>query len=467
MAGRAEVLVVGGGIAGLTCAFALAQEGVDVVLLEAADQAGGNVRSERVDGFLMERGPHTVLASADGVFRLAQDAGLAEAVVSTRREAGARFIARGGRLYEAPAGAWSFLSTGLLSWRAKLTLMTEPLRTARGAADDSAETFFQRRFGPEAAEVLAGAFISGVYAGDARALSAAAAFPLFWGFERETGSMVRGALRHQRRQKAARAARGERGPRRRGLFSLAEGLGQLSAGVAAALGPRCRVGHPVERLRRDAKAWRAEGPFGAIEAQRVVLATPPSAASRLLEPTDPTLGGLLAEIPLAPMAVVQMGYRARRPEVPEGFGYLAPRGQGLRALGVLFPSRLFAGRAPAGGDLLTGFVGGSQDPEALALSDGELLDVVLADLERLLGLRDGPDVLRVRRYSEAIPQFVHGHLERMASVHERVAQQPGLQLTGNYLKGVGMKDAVLSGYEAAAASLAELRPAPQPRDAAP
>lgn len=52
----AEVIVVGAGIAGLRCATALAEAGRDVLVLEAADAVGGRVRTERVDGFLVDRG---------------------------------------------------------------------------------------------------------------------------------------------------------------------------------------------------------------------------------------------------------------------------------------------------------------------------------------------------------------------------------------------------------------------------
>jgi oxygen-dependent protoporphyrinogen oxidase len=135
--------------------------------------------------------------------------------------------------------------------------------------------------------------------------------------------------------------------------------------------------------------------------------------------------------------------------VPDGFGFLVPRGEDVRTLGVLFPSRLFHGRAPEGGDLLTAFVGGMTDRDALALDDHELVMIVRSDLERLTGFRRAPDMVRVARFREAIPQLVVGHLDRISKIRERLATLPGLHLAGNYLKGVGMKDAVASGFEAA------------------
>ncbi len=451
-----DVIVVGGGIAGLACAWRLRSAGLDVRVLEAGEQAGGNIQTRQEGPFRYERGPHTFMASAQDVFGLAAEIGLSDEMVPTSKTASKRFIVRDGVLHTAPMGAWSFLTTGLLSFRGKLKLMGEPFRTQRGEPTDSAMQFFERRFGPEAARVLAGAFISGVYAGDPERLSAAAAFPLFWGFEQEAGGMIRGARRLAKQRKAERKARGETGKPPKGLFSFRQGLGQMTAALADKLGLAVTTGAAVRAVARDAQGYRVEIENETLTAARLVVAVPPAEASRLVADLDPELAAPIRAVPMAPVAVVHLGFEHKAVGVPDGFGFLAPRDQGVRSLGVLFASRLFDGRAPEGGDLLSGFVGGMLDEQALALDDQALCSIVTDDLERLTGLTEGPDFVRVERYPQAIPQLTMGHLERMARVSERLAGLPGLQLAGNYLHGVGMKDAVASGF-AAAAKLLERR----------
>ena len=449
-----DLIIVGGGMAGLSCAWRLAAAGLRPLVLEAADEGGGNVRSETVDGFRLERGPHTFLSSADQLFTLASEAGLDEQLVQSRPSASARFIVRDGRLHRAPDGPGTFFSTRLLTWRAKLRLAAEPLFTGRGLQADSAQRFFERRFGQEAARVIAGAFVSGVYAGDPSALSAPAAFPLFWGFEQTAGSMVRGAFRLQRQKKAARHALGENAPpRRRGLWSFRRGLGQFSGALAGTLGSAFRAASPVDQLTFDAGEFRVAGDGGDLRTPQLVLAVPPHEAAKLLAGVDPLLADLLNGIPMAPVAVVSLGFRERLTSLPDGFGFLAPRGEGVRSLGVLFPSRVFEGRAPEGGDLLTGYIGGMLDPGALDLDDDALTDVILDDLARLTGCRNRPDMVRVTRHRAAIPQLVIGHLERMTDIRQRLENIPGLHLAGNYLRGVGIKDAVASGLATAEAIL--------------
>jgi len=439
---ESDVLVVGGGVAGLACASTLLDRGVDVRLVETRDTPGGNVRTDEVQGFRLERGPHSFMASADPVFALVDALHMTHRVTSTRPESADRFVVRDGRLHPIPTGPWSFLTTGLLSWEARFTLLTEPLRVERGTSDDTAEDFFIRRFGPEAARVLPGAFVSGVYAGDPAILSAEAAFPLFWGFEQETGSMIRGAYKHMRRRKAERKAKGT--PARSGLYSFQGGLGALTRRAAEHLGDRYVGACPATSVVRGPGGYRVTAGGISYETRSLVLATPPGAAATLASDLDPDLSRDLSGIPMAPVAVVQLGFKKRLAAIPEGFGFLVPRGEGIRTLGVLFPSRLFTDRTPEGGDLLAGFLGGMRDGAALDLDDDALVSLLLGELKTLTGLDATPDLVDITRHRAAIPQFVMGHPERMDRIRARLRQIPGLFLAGNYLSGVGIKDAARS-----------------------
>jgi len=463
-----DVIVIGGGIAGLSCALRLRAAGLDALLLEAQTTAGGNIQTSEIDGFRFERGPHTFMPSADDIFALAAEAGISDQIVASSPAAHRRFIVRNGRLHLVPTGPWSFVTSDLISLRGKLRLMSEPFRTGeRGALTDSATTFFARRFGDEGARVLAGAFISGVYAGDPATLSAPAAFPLFWRFEQERGSMIRGAMAHgkqrkRQREELAKKAGQALAPRPSGLCTFARGLGQLTSTLALRLGDRCRTGVAVRGVERSNGTFAVSVEGEVLPAQRVVVATPPGAAAQILRSTDAALADLVTGIPLAPMTVVHLGFRQRQPGVPDGFGFLAPRNEGVRSLGILFPSRLFSERAPAAGELLTGFVGGMTDTQALALEDVEIERIVRDDLKQLCGVDAAPDFVRVLRYQGAIPQFVLGHLDRMEQIRGRLATLPGLHLAGNYLRGVGMKDAVASGFETAAAIVEQRASAGRP-----
>jgi phytoene dehydrogenase-like protein len=52
----ADVVIVGGGLAGLSCALHLQDNGVSYRILEASDRVGGRVKTDHIDGFLLDRG---------------------------------------------------------------------------------------------------------------------------------------------------------------------------------------------------------------------------------------------------------------------------------------------------------------------------------------------------------------------------------------------------------------------------
>jgi len=57
------VVIVGAGVSGLCCAIHLQNRGLRVVLLEADDEIGGRVRTDRIDGFLLDRGFQVLLTA--------------------------------------------------------------------------------------------------------------------------------------------------------------------------------------------------------------------------------------------------------------------------------------------------------------------------------------------------------------------------------------------------------------------
>ena len=441
-----DVIVIGGGIAGLTCAYQLKLAGLDAVVLEAQSTPGGNAQSHLSGDFLYEHGPHTFPASADAIFSLVDQLDIGGEVMQTAQAGRVRFVVRENQVHKVPTSPWALLTSRLISWRAKLALIAEPFRRGEVKSNDTVHSFFSRRIGEEASTVLAGAFVSGVYAGDAHKLSARSAFPLLWGFEQSAGSLFVGAWRHFRKLKRSRAASNK--PRRRGLFSFRGGIGRLTGALASALGDRFISNRRVDSLECLDGIWLATSGDSAYSAKQVVLAVPPDTASSLLANISPNVADQLRAIPMAPIAVVHLGYRQSQPALPDGFGLLVAPHEPTYSLGILFPSRLFSDRAPANGELISAFVGGVGNPAALDLSDPALAGRVKDDLAHLFGLKGDPEVVQILRYQSAIPQLTRGHDERMTTISNGIADNPGLHLAGNYLTGVGLKDAVHSGLAA-------------------
>jgi oxygen-dependent protoporphyrinogen oxidase len=161
----------------------------------------------------------------------------------------------------------------------------------------------------------------------------------------------------------------------------------------------------------------------------------------------------LSRIPTAPLAVVCLGYDAAAAGPLPGFGFLVPRSERTRILGALWETSIYPNRAPAGKALLRIMVGGALDPEAVRVPDGELVRVVRGELERTMGLHAVPEFVRIVRHRRGIPQYVGGHLHRLARIDAALAQLPGLHLAGNSYRGVSINSCIAEADAIAVAAL--------------
>jgi oxygen-dependent protoporphyrinogen oxidase len=304
--------------------------------------------------------------------------------------------------------------------------------------------FAARRIGSEAAGVLVGAMVNGVYAGNVRELCLRSTFPKMYAMETEHGSLFKAMLAKKRSKSGRDDNAGPAGPGGV-LTSFEGGLEELIRGLTKANGDAVMLNRPIQAVSdmglRGFRVHPVSGP--PIDVHGVVLACPSHAASGLVRTMDPELSKAMASIPSAPLAVVHLGYhQAALTEPPHGFGFLAPRGQGVRILGCLWSSSIFPGRAPQGKVLLTAMIGGAEDPEAVELPDGELLELCRNDLMKTMGIGVAPEFVKVFRHHRGIPQYTLGHQERLRTIRERLAKHPGLLVSGNSYGGIAVNHCV-------------------------
>lgn len=459
MSGRApRVAVIGGGLAGIAAGLALRANGIPYVVLEAEPTLGGKARTVSLDGALLERGPVSFNGRHDVIWRLLEALGLeGEAVeVGTAQSApgrahrpSARFLVRHGTLQGLSPHPLSLLTTGALSWPERWRLLTERWNPLPVGVDESVHTFFARRFGESFAAGPLAAFVTGVFAGDPQRLSVEACFPELVERTRQHGSFVKAMLAAPK-------------PRRRGVFTLRGGMGQIAHRASALLD--ARTGAAVTALERIASGWRVTAGQYVVEVEQLVMATEAPVAAKLLWPSLPELGHELGQVEYAPLTLLHWReHFAGGSRLPAGFGYLAPPSAQKFALGTLFMSDLH-GEASDQRRFST-FIGGALTPERAALSDAELLEGLNRDLAALTGGAAG-DVLHVERWRHAVYQPNLGHHERREVLGRRVLKQP-LLLAGSYLGAAAMKDAIDSGFaagETAAARLASTQKPAGPRD---
>ncbi len=423
-----SVIVIGAGISGLACAYSLKKRGMDVLVLEASDSPGGMIRTVEENGYLFETGPQS-FSTAPQLNSLIEDLGLTSELVTAPAKA-PRYILVNGQLRPVPLSPGAFLGSSLLTWSTKFSILRDPFgKSFPPEEDESIAAFVRRKFKPEFLELLAGPFVSGIYAGDPEKISLRAAFPTVYEAEKSAGSIVRGMKS---------VAKKRTGPRAKPtLVSFRLGNQTLPDALAIKLGHSLRTNTVASKLGKENDGLFTLHSTGEqFQCKHLVITTPTSAASNLLRDVAPFSAHVLAQIEYASVAVVSLGYRRADVEHPlDGFGFLVPRIANLKILGTVWNTSLFPNRAPEGHAQLTTFLGGATDPDTAALSDSSLADLVHRELAPILGLKSRPSAMRITAYSRAIPQYNLGHLDRLAAIEADLAKFPGLHLTGNYLKG--------------------------------
>lgn len=439
-----DTIIIGGGISGLTAAYLLHKQGKDVLVLEKESEPGGNIRTIHQNGARMETGPHSFMGGAEYTWKLTGELDIHHLATPSSAVSKNRYIYRHEKLKALPMSPGSFLFSTLLSPIAKFRLMLEPFIPNGAREDDRAIDFFVRRFGKEAATYIMTPFISGVYAGDVNILGARAAFAKFWQFEKDAGSMIRGAFTYMKKKRKRLKAEGK--AIRRGLWSYKGGLGTLTGKLAEKLGDHVVTNISVEDLQYKDGLYSVNGK----KARSVVIATPPPATGMILQSLLPQLNGQFQKIPMSPVSVLHWQVDDPENSYPAGFGFLMPRVFDLRVLGTLFPSQLFDDRIEKGRQLFVSFYGGMTDPAAMDLDDETLTSLMIKEHRRIFKRNlDGLEILRIIRYPGAIPQLLPDHPERIDHIEDTLGQKtPGLFLAGNYLTGVGIEHAVESGFHA-------------------
>lgn len=448
MPGPRHVIVIGAGLSGLACAHRLNQLGAEVTVLEASDRAGGLLGTIRKDGFLFESGPQS-FQFTEILRDLIRDLGI-ENELQKADPSAARYILLRGRLQKIPTSPQAMLTSSMLGAGSRWKILSEPFRKTRPpAVEESVASFARRKFGNEILEYLVGPFVSGVYAGDPEMLSLKAAFPSLDEWEREYGSVLRGA-------KKARTRKGPSEPE--SLCSFQQGVATLPSAMAAKLGYRLQTQARAISLHRIGTAGNAtrevriERAVGSetMQAAAIVVATPAYISAHLIESMSAQLGHTLSGIAYAPVAVVAAGYYQQQVGEPmNGFGFLVPRSEKLHTLGTVWNSSLFPGRAPRGAVTLTSFTGGATNPEIAAEPEGEIAKIIQSENEHILKIIGSPVTSAVWKYPRALPQYNLGHGHVVEAIRDAERKLPGIFFAGNYLEGPSVGKCVENGFRTA------------------
>lgn len=462
-----QLVIIGGGISGLAAGYyALRRAEAEgralrLILLEAGPAWGGKIATQRIDGFVIEGGPDTFLATRPWAAALCRELGLGDRLHGTNPSQRSTYVMHNQRLLPLPDGLammipthfGSMARTRLLNWPQKARMGLDfilPPRPLNG--DESLGAFASRRLGRAAYENLIEPLMSGIYAGDGDQLSLGSTFPYLREMEVKHGGLVRGALA----MKAEAARRGKAAQGSRSAFltpttGLAEIVEALTAWLAAH-GADLRLSTRARDVQAGEAGYRVEiAGQPPLPADGLILATPAYVSGDLLGGLDRGLSRHLHAIPYTSTATISLAYRqADLPRPLDGYGYVIPRREGRRALACTWTSTKFPHRAPEGFALLRVFVGRAGQEAGIPWDEAGLQALAQEELRLTLRVTAAPVLSRVFRWEKAMPQYNLGHPQRLQAIEAAVEAHPGLALAGNGYRGIGIPDCIHSGEQAVA-----------------
>lgn len=459
-----RVVIIGGGIGGLSTAYSLREHqpkgaDIEIVVLEKGGRVGGNIRTEKINGFLIEGGPDCFLSEKPWAMELCKRLGMAEDLLPTNDENRNTFVLSGGKLHVLPEGVILMIPTkilplatsSLISMAGKVRMGLELfIPRKKDREDESLGDFVKRRLGQEALDKIAEPLVAGVHAGDPDTMSVRSSFPKFVQLEEEHGSLIRGMIK--RMASARKAPRPASTGKKVSMFmTLKGGLGTLIENLVAELSKfgntYIRTNAAVSGIARKNGRYQVDIEGGEkMDADAVIIAAPAYAASSMVKGLDAALAEKLLTIPYVSTATVSIAFRKSDIKHPlKGFGFVVPKIEKRKIMAATWTSQKFKYRAPDDMVLIRCFVGGSKDAQLVSLNDEEMIRMAREELKDIMGIDAEPALARVYRWINSMPQYTIGHQQRIDWIDERVGRLEGLYLTGSAYYGIGISDSIRTG----------------------
>jgi oxygen-dependent protoporphyrinogen oxidase len=450
-----KIIVIGGGISGLSLLWYLRKRhgsAASLTLLEKSDRLGGWINSYKKEGFLFERGPRSCRTRGSGkaTLRLIEELGLQRQVIVADQAAQQRFLYLDKHLQKIPCHLFSLLFSPLTR-QVVFNLFKEWQISPGENEDETIHAFFTRRLGHEVAEHFLDPFVSGIYGGDIHELSMKSCFPDLFHWERQHGSLTKGAFLHFFKNRAPLPSPYIKKMCQESLFSFREGMQTLSNVLVQNLHESILCEQEVTDLNFQEKGIElglAQGKT--LWADQVYSTLPPASLAALIRPHHLPLANLLSSIANASIAVVGLGYK-KKLLIPKGFGYLIPSKEKEEILGMVWDSCAFPQQSLHPSETrLTVMLGGTRMSDFSQKKESDFLSGALKAISNHLQIHAVPDAVDIHLAQNAIPQYLVGHEQKKVLIGKYLQElSPHLQLLGSAFNGVSVNDCIAQAYSMA------------------
>lgn len=418
-----KIVILGAGISGLATAWFLQQKYKDVAitLVERSSRVGGWIRTIEQDGFLFELGPRSLRTRGTGAnaLELIKSLGLESELILPDAAAQKRFVLHNKTLLKAPSGIIELFTSPLT--RGIIPQFMKEFTVPKGNdSDESIDSFFRRRLGDQAADLLINPLVAGIFAGNPTTLSMRSCFPPLFEMERKYGSITKGMLRSLFKPR-------QKGPR---IVSLKNGMESLIHALKDHVKADIIFNSTAQKLQWNPSGISLSLSNGTnLEADHVFSTLPVYEIAPLC--------GFQWDLKYASVGVVNLGYR-KNVLKQNGFGYLIPSKENENILGVVFDSCVFPQHNRHQGETRLTVMIRDRQPQ----TSDKLKEMALEAIERHLGIKHNPDTILASLAQQSIPQYPLDYKDR------HLPSLPHLTLIGTGFHGVSVGDCISSANSA-------------------
>lgn len=430
------VIILGGGISGLSTAWFLKKAGIPFTLFEKKGETGGSIHTKVKDSSVFDFGPSTLRDKTGDIRNIAGELEMKDDILEISEAFKTRYVVRYGEPQALKPSLGSLISTKILTGKGKLRVLAEPFISKGPKEDESVGNFLTRRIGKEATDYLADPIFSGIYAGDIYQMSKKEILGKQAELEQEFGSMVWGAIR------AGKESKDDSEAVKPMVLTFRKGIQQLTNTITKSLSEHIRY-ESVIGLNKLENGFEVETTEGTYKADSVISCIPAYALAEILTGFDAELVRKLNEIDYPPMISSHLLFNKEVfKEDKTGFGFLIPRKENIRLLGAIWKTSLFPELTKEGKFQFTLMTGGAHDREVITDPLEDIEKEIISEFQKLMGISEHPEMITSKVWEKAIPQYTVGYQAIRDAIQQAENQHPGLHIGGNYRWGISVPDCV-------------------------
>ena len=432
---KVDTVIIGGGISGLSTANFLSKKTSDFLILESHNRVGGTINSSKVDGYILENGPNTVLDNNTAIQELLSDLNIKEELIyPDLKKISNRYLLINDRLEKIPLTILEFLLTPVLSIYSKIKIFSEIL-VPRHKNDTDVERFIKRRFGKEFHDNLIVPFLTGIYADTTSKMSTKNTLKKMWELEQKHGSILIGLIKEKSKKSKAK------------IFTIDGGLSKITELLSNKFINQLKLNTKVSTIVKHNKSYKITLNEGEDIFCDQIISTIPSYSLKEIV-FDGNLKRGLSKVNYNPIDVFHFGFDRDALDVKiDGFGLLTKPEDKKSFLGILFSSNIFEHVSNKKKFLITVLAGGDRQKDLCKKSPKVLEEEILNEIEHLLKLKSEPEFKNHYRWSKGIPSYSMSVTKLQKDIKIFEEANKGFYIIGNYHLGVSVSDCIKNSKE--------------------